>query len=102
MEEVASTELWTNGWAWFAAAVALGILELFAPGFILLGFAIGAGVVGILLGIGGPVSTFLAGSFATTFLLFALFSLVGWLVMRRVAGVRHGQVKVWETDINDD
>ena len=102
MEEVASSALWTIGWSWLAAAVVLAILEIFAPGFILLGFAVGAAVVGILLSIGGPISAFLSGSFSTTLLLFALFSLVGWLVMRRVAGVRHGQVKVWDTDINDN
>ncbi len=101
MESV-STQLWTLGWVWLAGAVLVAILEIFAPGFVFLGFAIGAAIVGVLLSIGGPLSAFLAGSFATTFLLFALFSLVGWLVMRRVAGVRRGQVKVWDTDINED
>jgi hypothetical protein len=35
-------------------------------------------------------------------LLFAVVSLVAWLVIRRAVGVREGQVKVFEHDINDD
>jgi hypothetical protein len=29
-------------------------------------------------------------------------SVVAWLVLRRVVGVREGQVKVWDRDINDN
>ena len=42
-------------WAWIAIAVLLGIVEVFAPGFIFLGFALGAlvmaGVVALFPGI---------------------------------------------------
>jgi membrane protein implicated in regulation of membrane protease activity len=95
-------DLWTVWWAWGAAALALAILEVFAPGFILLGFAIGAAVVSVLLLIGGPVAAWLAASWPMTVLMFAVFSLVGWIVLRRVAGVRQGQTKLWDTDINDN
>lgn len=102
MEEIAGVAMWTLWWVWLAAAVGLAILELFAPGFVLLGFAAGAAIVGGLLGVGGPISAYLAGSFAATFLVFAVASLIAWLIMRRFAGIRRGQVKVWETDINED
>lgn len=95
-------ELWTVWWAWGAAALVLAILEIFAPGFILLGFAIGAAVVGFLLLLGGPVAAWLVGSWPLTVLMFAVFSLVGWIVLRRVVGVRDGQTKLWDTDINDN
>jgi len=35
-------------------------------------------------------------------LIFAVCSLVAWLVLRRTMGVRAGQVKVWDRDINDN
>ena len=30
-----------------------------------------------------------------------LVMLLAWLVLRRVVGVREGQVKIWDRDIND-
>lgn len=89
-------------WVWLSAALVLAIFEVVVPGFILLGFAIGAAVVGVILAIGGPLAAWLGASTPTMMLLFAVFSLVGWFVMRRVAGVRQGQTKIWDTDINDD
>jgi hypothetical protein len=35
-------------------------------------------------------------------LIFAVVSVVAWLVLRRMVGVRDGQVKVWDRDINDN
>ena len=37
-----------------------------------------------------------------TVLMFAIFSLVAWLVMRKVVGVRKGQTRIWDKDINED
>ncbi|MCV2894944.1 NfeD family protein [Lentibacter sp. XHP0401] len=102
MEVVASDALWTLWWVWLAVALGLGILEILAPGFILLGFAIGAACVGVLLAVGGPLGAYLGGSFTITLALFAVFSLVGWYGLRRTMGVRKGQVKTWDTDINED
>lgn len=34
--------LWSVWWAWIGGAIALVILEILAPGYIFLGFAIGA------------------------------------------------------------
>ncbi|OYW52268.1 MAG: hypothetical protein B7Z31_12860, partial [Rhodobacterales bacterium 12-65-15] len=59
-------------------------------------FAIGAVMTGIFVGLGLAPS-----GVPMLFLVFALSSLVAWLVLRRVVGVRKGQVKVWDRDIND-
>ncbi len=83
-------------WAWVILGFALGVLEVLAPGFIFLGFAIGAVLTGILVGIGIPAGV------PALILIFAVVSVVAWLVLRRVVGVREGQVKVWDRDINDN
>ncbi|OYX25918.1 MAG: hypothetical protein B7Z10_04835 [Rhodobacterales bacterium 32-66-7] len=83
-------------WAWVVFGFALGVLEVLVPGFIFLGFAIGAVMTGIFVGLGLAPS-----GVPMLFLVFALSSLVAWLVLRRVVGVRKGQVKVWDHDIND-
>ena len=86
---------WQLWWVWVVFGVALGVLEVLVPGFIFLGFAIGAVVTGGLVGIG-----VLGGSVAWLVLVFAVLSLVAFLVLRRVVGVTKGQVKVWDKDIN--
>ncbi len=90
--------MWTSWVFWMIAAVALAILEVFAPGFIFLGFAIGAALVGLILLIGGSVISL---SLPMTILVFAVVSLISWIALRRVLGVQRGQVKVFEEDIND-
>ncbi|GAA6197546.1 hypothetical protein NBRC116598_29900 [Pseudophaeobacter arcticus] len=96
MEPVAASywELW---WVWCAAALVLAILEVLAPGFVFLGFALGALACGILLAVLG------SGALALPILifLFAALSLISWLLMRRYFALPSGQVKTFETDIND-
>ena len=88
---------WSIWWVWIVAGFLLGMLEIIMPGYIFLGFAIGAVASGILVGIGvAPASP------ALLVLIFAVCSLVAWLVLRRTMGVRAGQVKVWDRDINDN
>lgn len=82
-------------WVWVILGFALGVLEVLVPGFIFLGFAIGAVVTGVLVGIGVPAGP------AALILIFAIVSVLSWLVLRRVVGVREGQVKIWDRDIND-
>ncbi len=89
------TTLAGTWWAWVILGFALGVLEVLVPGFIFLGFAIGAVVTGILVGFGVPAGL------PALILIFAVVSVVAWLVLRRVVGVREGQVKVWDQDIND-
>lgn len=88
--------IWTIWWAWVVAGFALGVLEVLAPGYIFLGFAVGAVGTGALVGL-----DVLGGSLAWLILAFAVLSLVAWGAMRAVFGVRRGQVKVWDRDIND-
>jgi membrane protein implicated in regulation of membrane protease activity len=88
---------WALWWVWCAAALALGILEVLAPGFVFLGFAAGSLGVGVLLlAVGG--STF---GLPALIFIFAALSLVAWLILRRVFALPRGQVKTFETDIND-
>ena len=82
-------------WAWLAAALGLGILELFAPGFVFVGFAAGAAIVGVLLAVG------LATTLPWLVVIFAVISVIAWIVMRKVFGFREGNVKTFDHDIND-
>lgn len=94
--------MWTIWWVWLAGALILGVLEVFVSGYILLGFAIGAAITGILLAVGGPLAGFMIGSLPATSLIFAVLSLIAWIFLRRVVGVRAGQIKIWDRDINED
>ena len=89
--------MYTEWWVWIVAGFALGVLEVLVPGFIFLGFAIGAVVTGILVGF-----SLFGGSLPLMLLVFSLVSVGAWLVLRRVMGGRHGQVKLWDRDINDN
>lgn len=93
---------WADYWVWFAAAIILGILEILAPGYILLGFALAALVMGFVFLMDLGIGSYLAGSLPITLVVFALLALLVWIVLRKVFGARGGQVKVWETDINDN
>lgn len=90
------TELMTTWWVWLAAALVLAILEVLAPGFVFLGFAIGAAVMGLMLL--GPAQLL---SIPMILLVFAALSLIAWLILRRVFALPTGQVKTFNHDIND-
>ncbi len=94
--------MWALWWVWMIAGLALAFLEVLVPGYIFLGFAIGAAVTGLAVGIGGPLDLWLSSSLPVTLVFFAVTSLVAWIVLRRVVGVREGQVKIWHRDINED
>lgn len=81
-------------WAWAAFALVLAILEVLAPGFVLLGFAIGAALVSVLVWINVGLSLIWLS------LLFAVASLVAWLVLRSVFQLKTGQVRTFDEDIN--
>ncbi len=88
--------LWAEWWVWMSGALILATLEVLIPGYIFLGFAIGAGLMGLLILFGVN-----AAGLALTLAVFAVLSLLSYIAMRRVFRLRKGQVKVWETDIND-
>ena len=68
-----AVNLW---WAWLAAALALGILEILAPGFIFLGFAVGALVMAVVVAIVPVLSVPVA------LAVFAGLSLISWILLR--------------------
>ncbi len=86
-------------WVWMVGALLLAILEVLAPAQIFLGFAVGAAGVGLALLLGIPG---LAGSLPMMLLVFAVISLIAWLILRPLLGIRKGQVKHFEHDINED
>ena len=90
---VAYLSIW---WVWLAAAIILGILEIAAPAFIFLGFAIGAAITAGVVAIAGASL-----GAPLTLLIFAILSLMAWLVLQRTFALKKGQVKTFENDIND-
>jgi membrane protein implicated in regulation of membrane protease activity len=74
--------MWNVWWVWIVAGFALGVLEILAPSFIFLGFAIGAVVVGIAMWLG-----IVGGSLSVTLAVFAVLSLLAWIALRRVVCV---------------
>jgi membrane protein implicated in regulation of membrane protease activity len=97
MDPMMPNDIWALWWVWGLGAVALLGLEVFAPGFLFLGFGAGAAVVAGLLGLGLG-----SGNPAILALIFAVVSMAAWYGMRSIFGVRKGQVKIWDKDINDD
>ena len=85
--------LWSVWWLWLAGALVLGVVEMLLPGFIFLGFAIGAALTGLLLLAVAP-------SLPVLLLIFAALSLAAWLILRRTFALPHGQVKRFKDDIN--
>lgn len=90
------TDLMTTWWVWLAGALVLAILEVIAPGFVFLGFAVGAAIVGLMLL--GPASLL---SVPMLLLIFAGLSLATWLLLKRFFALPKGQVKTFDHDIND-
>ena len=89
---------WALWWVWIAGGVFLAIVEIFAPTQIILGFAVGAAGVGLALLAGVPG---LSTSLPITLLVFAVLSLIAWLALRPLMGVRKGQAKHFDHDINE-
>jgi len=83
-------------WVWVAGGFVLGIVEVLAPGYVFLGFALGALAVGIGLWTG-----LLALGLPAQIAVFALVSVVAWALLRKVFPQQRGEVKRWTRDIND-
>jgi len=94
--------LWAVWWVWIVAGLVLAALEMLVCGYIFLGFAVGATLVGALLGLG-----VLGASVPVLLLVFACAALAAWALLRRLTrtgtGVRmRGSVKIWDKDVNDN
>lgn len=93
---------WSIGALWVAFGLAVAILELFIPGYIFAGFALGAIATGIILGLGLPGAGWMGATLVNSILVFAVVSIIAWLVLRGTLGVRGGQKKTFDRDINED
>jgi len=87
--------LWSVWWIWLCLAIALGLLEIFVPGFVFLGFAVGGLLVSLILLVSGDLFPL-----PVLILVFAILSLAAWLTLRRLFALREGQVKRFDHDIN--
>ncbi|GHF53461.1 NfeD family protein [Seohaeicola zhoushanensis] len=87
--------LWQTWWVWMGAALVLAILEMVLPGFVLLGFAIGAFGIALMILIG------ITPSLPVMLFVWAGLALAAWLVLRRIFMLPKGQVKRFNTDINE-
>lgn len=86
----------TLWWAWICIALVLGMVELLAPGFIFLGFALAAvimaGVVAVFTGINIPA----------LLALFAVLSLISWIALRRAFRNQSSGARIVTRDINEN
>lgn len=83
-------------WAWMAAALVFGLIEVLAPGFIFLGFALGALVMGVLVGLG------YAPSAAVLLAVFGGVSLLSWIGLKIAFRRQSSGAKVITEDVNDN
>ena len=89
--------IWQQPWLWVVAGAVLGGAEMLLPGFFLLGFAGGALLVAGLLWLG-----LLGGSLPLMVLICTVAAAGIWLAARKLAGVRPGQTRIWDKDINEN
>lgn len=90
----ALTGIW---WVWICVALGLGVIELLAPGFIFLGFSIGAVVMALIVAIlPTPLAT------AVALALFAGLSLAAWVGLRIVFRKQRSDTRFIRHDINDN
>ena len=83
-------------WVWLSLALLLGIVEIMMPGFIFLGFALGAIVMALLVAIlpntlGAPVAI----------AIFAGLSLIAWIALRVGFRKQGSDARIITHDIND-
>ncbi|MDA3888233.1 MAG: hypothetical protein PF443_05385 [Allgaiera sp.] len=93
---------WTDWWVWVVGGLLLGIFEILVPAFVFLGLAIGAALTGLILWSGLPPAAWMGVDLFRHFLVFGLLSLIAWLGLRAVFGLRKGQVRIIHDDINDN
>lgn len=83
-------------WVWLSAALILAIVEVMAPGFIFLGFAIGALVMAVLVAL---MTTPLSAPVALA--IFAGLSLLAWIALRVAFRNQRSGARIIRHDIND-
>lgn len=83
-------------WVWIAAALVFGLIEVLAPGFIFLGFALGALVTGGLVGLGFTQSA------SVLLASFSGISLLCWVGLRFAFRRQSSGTKIITEDVNDN
>ncbi|MCG6904782.1 MAG: hypothetical protein LJE68_19085 [Rhodobacter sp.] len=83
-------------WVWLSVALALALVEIVLPGFIFLGFAIGAAALAVIVAVigmpfGAPVAV----------ALFAGLSLIAWIALRVIFRNQRSRARIIRHDIND-
>lgn len=86
----------TIWWVWVCIALAVGILELLAPGFIFLGFALAA------LAMAAIVSVFSITNIPALLALYAILSLVAWIGLRLAFRNQSSGARIVTNDINEN
>lgn len=82
-------------WVWVALAFILGIVEVFAPAYIFLGFALGALATALFVAVAsGPAA-------AVVIAVFAVASLLAWVCLRVVFKKQSSGASIVTRDIND-
>jgi len=90
---IAALGLW---WVWVAAALALGIVEVVLPGFIFLGFALGA------LLMAGVVLVLPSLSVTALLAVFAGLSLICWIFLRVAFKRQSSGARIVTRDVNEN
>ena len=90
--------LWQEWWAWAAGGLVLAIVEVLLPtGYILLGFAAGAILTGVLIAL-----SVTGAELPMTLLVWGILSGISWGALRALFGRPQGQQKkIVRHDIND-
>ena len=87
-------------WVWIVLALVLAIIEVLAPGFIFLGIAIGATLVGLLILV---LPETMAGLTPNAMLaLFGGLSLLAWIVLKVLFRRQSSGAKIVTRDVNDN
>ena len=94
--------IWAEWWVWGVLALALGVLEMLAPAYVFLGFALGAGAMAVMLLVGGPAAGWVAASLPLALLIFAGVSAAAWAGLRMALGSPGGSARRIDRDVNDD
>jgi membrane protein implicated in regulation of membrane protease activity len=83
-------------WVWMALGLLLGLAEVLLPGFIFLGFALGAFLMA------GVVLLFPSVGLAWLVAIFATLSLLSWVALRIAFRKQSSGARVVTRDINDN
>ncbi len=83
-------------WVWISIGLAFGVIELLAPGFIFLGFALGAAIVA------GIVTLFEITNYPALFAVFALLSLISWIGLKAAFRKQSSGARIVTRDINEN